>query len=271
MLQRLRLPAALEGSVWRYANPADANRPHHHAELELNLVVRGKGIYLLGGRRYEIHRGDLLWLFPAQEHVLVEQTPNFAMWIAVFRRRAIKRSATDVGAQTLLQRSYAGDTCRRLTPHDLSRFEELFEDLSSAITEPGLMNAGLSYTLLHAWKCFQRAADVPVRDLHPGVDRAARMMRADSMDYSLPELARCVGLSTSRLSRLFKEQTGSTLVDFRNYQRIKRFQALYVENPRRTLLDAALDAGFGSYPQFHRVFRQVVGCSPQDYVRKARR
>jgi hypothetical protein len=136
MLQRLRLPAALEGSVWRYANPTDANRPHHHAELELNLVVRGKGIYLLGSRRYEIHRGDLLWLFPAQEHVLVEQTPNFAMWIAVFRRRAIKRSATDTGAHTLLQRSYTGDTCRRLTTQDLSRFEELFEDLSSAIMEP---------------------------------------------------------------------------------------------------------------------------------------
>jgi AraC-like DNA-binding protein len=271
MLQRLQLPAALEGSVWRYANPAEANRPHHHAELELNLVVRGKGIYLLGGSRYEIHRGDLLWLFPAQEHVLVEQTPNFAMWIAVFRRRAIKKSAIDAGAHVLLQRSYGGDTCRRLMPHDLSHFEELFEELSATITEPGLMNAGLGYALLHAWKCFQRATGVPVQDLHPAVDRAAHLIRANSADFGLEELARRVGLSACRLSRLFKEQTGSTLVDFRNHQRIKRFQTLYGANQNCTLLNAALEAGFGSYPQFHRVFRQIVGCSPQDYVQKLRR
>ena len=28
------------------------------------------------------------------------------------------------------------------------------------------------------------------------------------------------------------------------------------------MLDAALEAGFGSYPQFHRVFKRVIGCSP---------
>ena len=41
MLQRLKLPSSLEGKAWRYANPAGANRRHHHAELELNLVTRG--------------------------------------------------------------------------------------------------------------------------------------------------------------------------------------------------------------------------------------
>ncbi|HMF53414.1 MAG TPA: helix-turn-helix domain-containing protein [Edaphobacter sp.] len=269
MLARLQLPSSLEGNVWRYANLANANRPHHHAELELNLVTHGKGIYLLGSRRYEIRRGDLLWLFPAQEHVLVEQTPDFAMWIAVFRRRAVKRGAVDAKTRPLLQRSIPGDACRRLTPHDLSRFEELFDELSSAAAEPGLMNAGLGYALLHAWKCFERAAEVPVRELHPAVERAARMIQTDSTDRSLKNLAHRAGLSASRLSRLFKEQTGSTLVDFRNRQRIERFQGLFGTGQRRTLLDAALEAGFGSYPQFHRVFRQVVGCSPKDYARRA--
>lgn len=269
MLQHLQLPPALEGNVWRYANPANANRPHHHAELELNLVTQGKGIYLLGGKRYEIRRGDLLWLFPAQEHVLVEQTSKFEMWIAVFRRRTIKRSATDSEARPLLQRSFIGETCRRLSNHDLSRLEGLFEELSSAIDQPGLINAGLGYALLHAWKCFQRAAQVPVHDLHPAVERAARIIRTESEDFSLKELARRAGLSASRLSRLFKEQTGFTLVDFRNRQRVERFQQLYGTGQQYTLLGAALEAGFGSYPQFHRVFRQIAGCSPKDYTRRA--
>ena len=145
MLQRLKLPANLDGMAWRYANPAGANRRHRHAELELNLVTRGTGTYLLGNRHYQIRRGDLLWLFPAQEHVLIEQTPDFEMWIAVFRRRLIKRSATDPASLPLQQRSFSGDTCRRLRQQDLSRFEELFAQLADTADEPGLLNAGLAY------------------------------------------------------------------------------------------------------------------------------
>jgi AraC-like DNA-binding protein len=32
------------------------------------------------------------------------------------------------------------------------------------------------------------------------------------------------------------------------------------------LLDAALEAGFGSYAQFHRVYRKLVGTAPRDYL-----
>lgn len=269
MLARLQLPSNLDGNVWRYADPAVANRWHHHVELELNLVTRGSGTYLLGSRRYAIHRGDLLWLFPAQEHVLFEETPDFQMWIAVFKRRAVRRTAIDPEARALQARSFSEDPCRRLSLHDLARFEELFSELSASGGEPGLMNAGLGYALLHAWKCFQRASDVPVREIHPAVERAARLLQETGDSSNLNELARKAGLSPSRLSRLFKEQMGVPLAQFRNRQRLEAFFALYADGRRRTLLEAALAAGFGSYPQFHRVFRQIVGCSPAEHQRRS--
>ncbi len=272
MLQRLKLPANLDGMAWRYANPAGANRRHHHAELELNLVTRGTGTYLLGNRHYQIRRGDLLWLFPTQEHVLIEQTPDFEMWIVVFRRRLIRRSATDPASIALQQRSFSGDTCRRLRQQDLSRFEELFAQLADTAGEPGLLNAGLAYALLHAWKCFDRAGEVPERSLHPAVERTVRLLLSDENSFGLPGLSRKAGLSASRLSRLFKQQTGLSIVAFRNRQRMQRFLERYeLEHDSgrgSTLLQAALDAGFGSYPQFHRVFRQVAGCSPAEYQRR---
>jgi len=272
MLQRLKLPGNLDGMAWRYANPAGANRRHHHAELELNLVTRGTGTYLLGSRHYQIRRGDLLWLFPTQEHVLIEQTPDFEMWIVVFRRRLIRRSATDPASRPLLQRSFSGDTCRRLRQKDLSRFEELFAQLTETANEPGLLNASLAYTLLHAWKCFDRASEVTTRSVHPAVERTARLLLNDETDHTLPQLARRAGLSPSRLSRLFKQQTGISIVEFRNRQRMQRFLERYEQERdsgrQTTLLNAALDAGFGSYPQFHRIFRQIAGCSPAEYQRR---
>ena len=49
---------------------------------------------------------------------------------------------------------------------------------------------------------------------------------------------------------------------FRNQQRLQRFLRLYGIGRRTTALAAALEAGFGSYPQFYRVFREQTGRSP---------
>lgn len=267
MRQHLHLPAELDGNVWRYSNVAAVNRRHTHAELELNLVTRGFGTYLLGNRSYEIRRGDLLWLFPAQDHVLIDQSTDFQMWIAVFRRKAIRRTATDASARPLLQSNFNQESCRRLTQRDLQRLESLFTELAAPATPPGFLNAGLGYALLSAWKSFRDAADVPMRDVHPAVERAARLIRDGSTTSSLDQLSHVAGLSPARLSRLFKQQTGFAMVDFRNRKRIERFLEIYGTGQRHTMLDAALQAGFGSYPQFHRVFKQVVGTSPANYRR----
>jgi AraC-like DNA-binding protein len=265
MRTHLHLPVSADGSVWHYRNLGAAHKRHHHAELELNLVTRGHGAYLLGNRRYQIRRGDLLWLFPAQEHLLIEQTADFEMWIGVFKRRLIKRTATDVQSRVLLQADPAGDFCRRLAERDVGRMEEVLIELADAKDHICLLNAGLSYSLLQAWHCFERASDLPVQDLHPAVERAARLLRDDPEGLSLEMLAHHAGLSATRLSRLFKEQTGSALVDFRNRQRVERFLRIYGTGQRRTMLDAALEAGFGSYAQFHRVFTRMMGHSPMNF------
>jgi AraC-like DNA-binding protein len=262
MRARLDLPPECDGRIWHYRNLGDVHKRHHHAELELNLVTRGHCIYLLGNRRYQIRRGDLLWLFPAQEHLLFEQTTDFEMWIGVFKRRLIKRSATDPRTRPLLRLEPSADFCRRLSEKDVGQAEVLFNEIADFSDQPSLLNAGLSYSLLYAWRCFEGAADVAVRDVHPAVERAARLLRDNPDSPSLDGLARQAGLSPTRLSRLFKEQTGTPLVEFRNRQRAQRFMEIYGTGQRKTMLDAALEAGFGSYPQFHRVFKRMMGYSP---------
>jgi AraC-like DNA-binding protein len=269
MRQTLELPAGLKGNLWHYRNLGRANAMHHHAELEFNLVTQGSGLYLLANRKYQIRRGDLLWLFPAQEHVLIEQTLDFEMWIGVCKPRAVRRIATEPDAKVLRQSNPPGEYCRRLPQPALARLEKLFSEIAATRAQPGLFNAGLGYGLLSAWEHFEHAADVPLRDVHPAVEKAARLIRDQSTALGLNELARRAGLSPHRLSRLFKQQTGVALVDFRNRQRIEKFLELYGAGQRLTMLDAALDAGFGSYPQFHRVFKRVLGCSPGRYRRRA--
>jgi AraC-like DNA-binding protein len=140
----------------------------------------------------------------------------------------------------------------------------LFGELREAGTvDDTLFNAGLSYLLAFAWRAFLDSSDVVGdREVHPAVDTVARLLQADPGVGDLTDLARIAGLSPSHLSRLFTTQMGLSISRFRNQQRLDRFMRLYRHGRGTTALAAAHEAGFGSYAQFHRVFRQETGRNP---------
>jgi AraC-like DNA-binding protein len=79
------------------------------------------------------------------------------------------------------------------------------------------------------------------------------------------ELAKKFAVSSSKLTHLFKEEMGVGLVEYKNRLRLERFFTL-VSPGGGNLMQAALDAGFGSYAQFHRVFRELLGATPREYI-----
>ena len=81
------------------------------------------------------------------------------------------------------------------------------------------------------------------------------------------QIAATLDLSLSRLARVFKAEMGMSLVEYRNRLRLDRF-AVLLDRGRTNLLEAALAAGFGSYAQFHRVFRALRHMTPRDYLQR---
>jgi len=79
------------------------------------------------------------------------------------------------------------------------------------------------------------------------------------------ELARRFAVSASKLTHAFKEEMGVSLVEYKNRLRLERFLTL-VAPGGGNLMQAALDAGFGSYAQFHRVFRELLDATPREYI-----
>ena len=264
MFEDLGLRNGIDGWVVRHTAGALRPRSHRHAELEVNLAVGGTASYLINDRRYDLTAGTLTWLFPDQEHVLVDESADHALWWAVFRRSVVARIATSPNALPLLERDPIGRYSRRLDPRRVQRLAALFGDLHGAGTvDDALLNAGLSYLLALAWRAFLDSSDVVgALEVHPAVDTVARLLQADPSAGDLADLALTVGLSPSHLSRLFTTQMGLSISRFRNQQRLDRFMRLYRHGRGTTALAAAHEAGFGSYAQFHRVFRQETGRNP---------
>ncbi len=99
------------------------------------------------------------------------------------------------------------------------------------------------------------------------VDVMVAMFHVDP-SLSGKELSERLGLSVSRLARVFKREMGVSIVEYRNRLRFERFFALLTEGERRpTLRQAARAAGFGSYAHFHRLFRARWRTGPREGFR----
>jgi AraC-like DNA-binding protein len=267
--EEIAVPPMLEGwSDWYAAAKGWPGPPHRHAQLEANLVVEGSAVYLLGDRRYDLGEGTLVWLFPGQDHVLTGQSGDFRMWISVFEPALVRRACRGPGYAPLLEADPGGRFCKKVAPGRARRLEALFEELHEVGEEdPALHNAGLEYLLLAAWRAYREGEEaVPGVEVHPAVEKAAKILKREPGLRSVEELGRRVGLSPSRLGRLFREQTGVSLVASRNERRLERFFEVYGRGRRVGVAEAAIEAGFGSYAQFYRVFKRATGRGPRELV-----
>jgi transcriptional regulator GlxA family with amidase domain len=83
-------------------------------------------------------------------------------------------------------------------------------------------------------------------------------------DLTLDDIATRAGMSTRTLNRRFREQTGTTPLQWLHRARIRQAQYL-LETTTHPVDRIAIQAGFGSPTAFRDRFRRIVGTSPHAY------
>lgn len=261
------------GCIGQYtASDLGTERWRASDELELCLVVSGSVTYGTRDEQLRLGARSLLWLFPEQERTFTDASEDLRMWVVRFGADLLERACEGPGYASLRERKPDGTFLRRLSKAGTKRLD--FQ--CTALVLPGLetvhATTGLAYLLLSAWSEYQKAADAKeAAGLHPAVEKAARILRAEPATGSLNQLAKTCGASASWLSRLFRQQMSISLVEYRNHCRIERFFELYQSGHSRNIAQTAAEAGFGSYAQFHRVFRKKVGYGPAELRRRMHR
>ncbi|NTF43312.1 GyrI-like domain-containing protein [Rhizobium rhizogenes] len=81
-------------------------------------------------------------------------------------------------------------------------------------------------------------------------------------DISLDEIADTAGLSRYHLSRVFGMTTGHSISGYIRSRRLSS-AALALTDSSSTILQVALDAGYGSHEAFTRAFREQFGMTPE--------
>ncbi|MDQ8179853.1 helix-turn-helix domain-containing protein [Pelagicoccus sp. SDUM812005] len=100
---------------------------------------------------------------------------------------------------------------------------------------------------------------------NPAALKAVRHIRQHSdRPISLSEIARIAGASVRHFSKVFKEETGLTFVDYLTRERVERAKERISQSSDR-ISDIAFASGFDSIAQFNRAFKKVAGESPSSY------
>jgi AraC-like DNA-binding protein len=231
---------------------------HQHPVWELNQLQCGEIEYEVCGERGTLSAGECIFIPPHTPHVLLRASAEAALWVLELGQSL---HAHSVGSRPL------GDAFVTQPPL------EYFRAVSRSARRLWLRPRGeeLARATAAALELLAHPpAGVPPRPpapVHPAVTRARRICEqlSDAGEVAIDEIARRAGISGSRLSHLFQEQVGITPLQYRNYCKVQEFVRRW-DGTERSLLQVALEAGFGSYPRFHRVFSQVCGAPPREHV-----
>ena len=102
---------------------------------------------------------------------------------------------------------------------------------------------------------------LPIRQLRKVEDYVREQL---AEEISVERLAELVELSPFHFSRVFKQTTGMSPLQFVTRERITRAQQL-VRETSRSLIEIALEVGYASPSHFAQVFRRVAGVTPTDF------
>ncbi len=230
------------------------NFPQHiHQLAELVLMLEGELTVMVGSRSEKLKAGQLAFIFPLQMHGYYSNS-NTKLVIYTFSPSVtpdfFEGTGGKVGERSVFDASPATLKLfedRLINESDLSVYSirsclySVFCDFASqisfteGITEKGVLNKIISY------------------------------MNANFKEpLSLTELAARVGYSSNYLSHCISKNFGFNYATLLACLRVEHAKSLLSQS-EKSILEIALECGFGSERSFHRQFRAITGRSPSNY------
>jgi AraC-like DNA-binding protein/quercetin dioxygenase-like cupin family protein len=254
--------------------------PHWHAQAEVNYIVRGAILYRMQGYTARLEEGDVALFWGGLPHQVIDTAEDtlyqvvhlplfhfFRLRLAPELQRRLMHGATLVTAASREEDAYAfarwgsalatSDPRRAAHAVDelLLRLERMeFEE--HRVLEPGSARSGAA-----------EPADPPTMQ---SVRRLCGFIAANFReDIACADIAAAADIHPKYAMSVFKKATGLSLAEYLNLLRVSYAQALLAEDGA-SVLQVALDSGFGSLSAFNKCFRKKAGMTPSEFKREHR-
>ncbi|MBL8151863.1 MAG: helix-turn-helix transcriptional regulator [Blastocatellia bacterium] len=232
------------GGGW-YIGTARDTKPHAHHALQIALSIDGQFLF----------RGDLVKEWILCDVVII--APNI-------------RHQTDAEGRTMALYYLDADSkqARQISETlDLKRIQVLEKPVELELLQQFWQKGETVERMAEGFDAVLKALCKDLKknllSLDSRVETAIERIRSRPSEIvSVEGLASEVGLSVSRFSHLFREQTGLSVQRYRLWMKLRRGLELLSSN--YSLTEVAHESGFSDSSHFTRTFRQMFGIAPSE-------
>ena len=253
-------------------------RCDRHNEIELNLLERGRVIYLMGGRTVAVPAGRLSVFWACVPHRVVGfegLTEYFVLTIPL--AWFLQWRLPDHFAQSILHGGILVEPDEGHLASDGAKFRLWVEDVQSGSEERRQVSLLEIEARLRRLALGVAAQTSPhSRRESPAVldqwdlSRAEQMACFIAQNCTQPLTAEMIGqhvdLHPNYAMTLFQRTFGTTLMKYVTQYRLSHAQRLLVTTTD-SIAHIAFSSGFGSLSRFNEVFLLSFGCTPREYRR----
>jgi len=248
--------------------------PHHYVdrpdgteEAILIYCITGLGWCRMGEKRWTVREGWALLIPPGTPHVYGSdpEAPWSIFW-SHFGGTRVRGYLEMLGVTGQEPVFYAPEA-----QVIVQLFEEAYSHVYHGYTDTSLI--GLSTVMTHLLgllKCHQRAPNAVGRHREENILKSIQYMREHLHEpHTLVDLAQTSALSVSHYSRLFREQTNTSPLNFFIRLKMQRACAL-LDTTDNAVGDIAQKVGYDDPFHFCRMFKKVIGMPPTSYRDKVK-
>ena len=241
----------------------------HEGELELFYIVRGAGQYMVDGRRLILREGNLVVCRPGVLHGEMPEFRNVMESCCVAVKGVSLESGEDVSSllgelthNPVLNLTGEG---RKIYTGMLDALTEMFRASAEITAAENLLTRALLAYVLE--KLLDRHHKDKERDGREDclVYEVVRYLEEHFREnISLQELGKRFHISQSRLSHVFKEETGMSVLNYVLQLKLGEAQHLLM-NTSRPVGEIGEELGFYETSHFNLMFKKYTGMTPSAY------
>lgn len=247
-------------------NKGYAYNDHTNPGYEICLVSSGKGFFKIGEQVCGVETGDLSITQPEVEHnFLASDYMPFRLKYMCF---SIREEGTQIGndVRKILD-------CRQ---RPIVRFpvymEEIHDRIINEIVKPEAFAAEMTGMLVREFILLTaRALGQPADKTRQSMELSDKVIKAINRDiekhFALDDICGELGYSRSHVCRVFKEQTGFTVMEYYNIARLEKSK-YYLNETDIPVTEIADLLKYSTIHHFSNTFKNTFGISPSEFRKK---
>ncbi len=238
---------------------------HLHPHIEIDYIVKGRYIYSLDDKSFELQAGDIIFLPSYTLHSFQVQTKEYERLIVAFKPE-------DLGLiGDLMQNNRFSSYLIRKDQLDpvLPNCESLIRDLRWKVNNKNPLKQLNAYNDL-VNLCYSLANIVGIKKATQAKSelckKALDICNAgfNQADFNAKKVAEELFISRSRIEQLFIQQMHISIKKYIILMRVNYAESLLLQTDRR-IAAISNEAGFGSVRSFNRIFYEHKHMTPQEW------